>query len=127
MDHAVFGQRVQLLPYAAVEPGHLAVRGGQLAEGRGHVIAVRLDLVDRAEPVQRPQHPQVGDVVVAAGEIEQPEPVADRERVEVQRVPPAPVRTVRGSLRHRLALIPRIVHACLFTWLHNTVARRHRA
>jgi hypothetical protein len=47
---------------------------------------VRLHLVHRAEPVKRAQHPQVGEVVIAPGEVEQPEPIADRERVEVQRV-----------------------------------------
>jgi hypothetical protein len=63
-----------------------------------------------AEPVERTERPQVGDVIVAPGEVEQPEPVADGERVEVQRVPLAWVRIVPGLVCHRLDLISRIVH-----------------
>jgi hypothetical protein len=84
VHHPVFGQRVQLLPEAAIQPRRLIVGGCQLGEGRRHLVAVCLGLVHRAEPVQRSQHPQVGDVVITPGEVEQPESVADSERVKVQ-------------------------------------------
>jgi len=57
----------------------------ELREGLGDVFGVGLDMMDGAEPLKRAQHPQVGEVVVPPGEIEQAKAVADRERVEVQR------------------------------------------
>ena len=65
---------------------HVVVDGRELGQGCRDVGRVRLDLMHRAEPVKRAQHPQVGEVVIAPGEVEQPESVADRERVEAQRV-----------------------------------------
>src|SRR5580658_3961555 len=55
-------------------------------------------------------------MVITPGEIEQPEPVADGERVKIQRVPLAAVRAVsclvchRRELIHRHNLVFRIVH-----------------
>ena len=106
VHHAVLGQRVQLFPQAAIQPGHLVVNGAQLGEGSRHVIGVRLDLMHAAQPVQGPQHPQVGHVVIAPGEVEQPEPIADRERVKIQRVPLAAVSAIPGLFCHRLVSYP---------------------
>jgi hypothetical protein len=103
--HAVLGQRVQLLPQTAVQPGHLVVGGGQFGQGGGHVIGVCLELVHPAEPVKGTQHPQVGDVVVTPGEIEQPEPVADGECVKIQRVPLAAVRAISCLVCHLWSVI----------------------
>jgi prevent-host-death family protein len=45
-------------------------------------------------------------MVVAPGEVEQPEPVANGERVEVQRAPLASLRAILGLVCHRLVHIP---------------------
>ena len=84
----IVGQRVQPLAqsHQVVVGRDVLVDGRELGQGDRDVGRVRLHLVHRAEPVKRAQHPQVGEVVIAPGEVEQPEPVADRERVEVQRV-----------------------------------------
>jgi hypothetical protein len=102
VHHAVLGQRVQLFPQGPVRTGHLVVDGGQFGQGGRHVIGVRLHLMDRTQPVERPQYPQVGDVIIAPGEVEQPEPVADGERVKIQRVPLASVGALGCLVWHRL-------------------------
>ena len=59
---------------------------GQLRKSNCNLVAVRLYLMHSTEPVQRPQHPQIRHVVITPGEVEQTKPVADGQRVEVQRV-----------------------------------------
>ena len=61
------------------------VQSGQLRQGLGDVFRMRLHVVHGTEALKRAQHPQVREVVVAAGPVEQPKAVADRERVEVKR------------------------------------------
>ncbi len=84
----VVGQRVEPLAQCVRSSwaGTSSWTAASSARALRDVFRVRLHLVHRAQPVKRAQHPQVGEVVVAPGEVEQPEPVADRERVEVQRV-----------------------------------------
>ena len=60
--------------------------GGQFGQHLSHVVGVGLGHMGGAEPVQGAQDPQVGEIVLPPGEAEQAEPVADRERVEVERV-----------------------------------------
>jgi hypothetical protein len=83
----------------------------QLGQGDRHVLRVRLHLVHRAEPVKGAEHPQVSEVIVAPGEVEQPEPIADRERVEVQRVASG-VAPVLVLLVHLASTIPARAPAC---------------
>ena len=45
-------------------------------------------------------------MVIAPGEVEQPEPIADGERVKIQRVPLAAVRAIPGLVCHRLVSYP---------------------
>jgi hypothetical protein len=73
-------------------------------------MGVRLHSMDSAQPVEHPQHPQVRDVVIAPGEVEQPAPIADGERVKIQRVPLASVRAIGCLVCHRLVSYFRIVH-----------------
>ena len=102
MHHAVLGQRVQLFPQGPVRPRYLVVNGAEFGQGSRHVIGVRLHLMDRAQPVERPQHPQVGDMVIAPGEVEQPEAITYGERVKIQRVPLASVHALGYLVCHRL-------------------------
>ena len=107
MQDLVVRERVKALaePHQVVVGGDVLVHGRQLGQGDRHVLRVRLHLVHRAEPVKRAEHPQVGEVIVAPGEVEQPEPVADRERVEVQRVASG-VAPVLVLLVHLASTIP---------------------
>ena len=86
VHHTVGGEFVQAAAQAlGRDHRRLRVHCGQLPQGRLDLVGADLDPVDLAEAVHGAQDPQVGDVVVAPGEIEQPEAVADRERVQIQR------------------------------------------
>ena len=85
VQHAVRGEFVE--PVAQPLGGDLRGLGvvrGEFAQGGLDLVRADLHLVDLAQAVHRAQDPQVGDVVVAAGEVEQPEAVTDRERVQIQ-------------------------------------------
>ncbi len=76
MQDSVVGKVVQPVPEVAHVLGNAVVCGGQLSQHLGHVIGVGLGHVHPTEPVHGAQDPQIRDIVVAAGEIEQAEPVA---------------------------------------------------
>jgi hypothetical protein len=87
VEYLVIGEGVE--PSAqggeVTELGDVLVQPGEFGQRLGDVFGMRLDVVDGTEALKGAQHPQVSQVVVATGEVEQPKAVADRERVEVQR------------------------------------------
>ena len=104
---------------------------GKLGECPGDVLGMGLDVVHGAQALERAQHPQVGEVIIAAGEVEQPEPVADRERVEVERWLRRPGRVMPGFIRpvHLAQTIPglrsRLRHGDLLTLARYHMTERN--
>lgn len=113
VQHPVVGEVVQPAPPADHVARHAVMRGGEFGQHLRDVVGMRLGHVGTAQPVHGPQDPQVRDIVVAPGEAERAEPVADRQRVEVERVSlvieyrhrdePLPVREVAGACTPMMA------------------------
>ena len=90
--------------------------GGEFGQLLRNIVGMGLRHVGGTEPVQGAQDPQVGEIVLTPGEAEQAEPVADRERVEVERIS-----LVIGD-RHRDEPLP--VHMAVGAYVSHDGTRR---
>ncbi len=84
VQHLPFGQRVQQHLHVS-DGGRLRLLGGELAEDRTGVGGVHQHLVVGSGPVEGPQQPQVLVAFLGGREVEQPQPVVQRERVDAER------------------------------------------
>ena len=97
------------VPQAGQVAGNAVVVGGQFGQHFRDIVGVGLRHVGGAKPVQGAQDPEVGEIVLPPGKAEQAEPVADRQRVEVERISlvigdrhrdePLPVHMAVGAMR----------------------------
>ena len=60
--------------------------GGEFGQFLRDIVGVGLRHMGSTEPVQGAEDPEIGEIVLPPGEAEQAEPVADRQRVEVERI-----------------------------------------
>jgi len=86
VQQPVVGEVVEPVPQAGQVAGNAVVVGREFGELLSHVVGVGLRHVGSPEPVQGAQDPQVREIVLPPGKAEQAEPVAHRQRVEVERV-----------------------------------------
>ena len=86
VQQPVVGEVVEPVPQAGQVAGDAVVVRGQFGQHLSHIVGMGLRHVGGAQPIQGAQHPEVGEIVLPPGEAEQAEPIADCERVEVERI-----------------------------------------